>query len=63
MVARKFWLALMTRPAGVNSITAMERLMALSRLSLSCSSITRWLMSDATLITLVTWRCSSSTGM
>ncbi|MNH44306.1 hypothetical protein D3C79_1064340 [compost metagenome] len=63
MVVRKFGLALMTRPSGVNSITAMERPMALSRLSLSCSCMTRWLMSDATLITLVTCRCSSSTGI
>ncbi|MCY1179731.1 hypothetical protein D9M73_201450 [compost metagenome] len=54
MVSRKFWLALITLPCGVNSIIAIERLMALIRLSLSCSSFTRRVMSEATLITLVT---------
>ncbi|MNF99595.1 hypothetical protein D3C84_825000 [compost metagenome] len=62
-MSRKFWLALITLPSGVNSIIAMERLMALIRLSLSCSSLTRRVMSDATLITLVTCCWGPNTGM
>ncbi|MOA70268.1 hypothetical protein D3C78_1990210 [compost metagenome] len=63
MVSRKFWLASMTLPSEVNSTMAIERLMALIRLSVSCSWRTRWVMSEATLITPVTCCCAPSTGM
>ncbi|MNL38120.1 hypothetical protein D3C87_1603090 [compost metagenome] len=63
MVFRKFSLAVITRPSGVNSITAMERLMADNMLSFSCSLLTRAVISVATLITLLTCRSGPNTGM
>ncbi|MNH24797.1 hypothetical protein D3C79_847490 [compost metagenome] len=63
MVSRKFWLASITLPSGVNATIAMERLIALIRLSVSCSCCTRWVISEATLITLVTCCWAPSTGM
>ena len=62
-VRRKLSLALRIWPCGVNSITAMERLMASIKLWFSCSWCTRTEISDATLITLRTWLSLSSTGM
>ncbi|MNO71380.1 hypothetical protein D3C76_622960 [compost metagenome] len=63
MVFRKFSLAVMTLPSGVNSITAIERPIAASLLSFSCSLLIRAVMSVATLITLFTCRSGPSTGM
>ncbi|MNR66075.1 hypothetical protein D3C85_1893890 [compost metagenome] len=63
MVFRKFSLAVITRPSGVNSITAMERPMAASMLAFSCSLLTFSVMSVATLITLLTCRSGPNTGM